>query len=220
QRIGIVGPSGAGKSTLLRLVQGLVEPQAGEVLLDGQSLAGAAPGSLAAAFSVVTQEIPLLHRSVAENLWYGRPDAAWNEVLAASKAAGCDGFIRGLPQGYETVVGERGIRLSGGQRQRLAIARALLRQAPVLLLDEATSALDSHAELEVQRALLAAAGHRTVLAVAHRLSTVMDFDRVVVLQDGRVVEDGPPYELRRGTGHFAATWRLQQRAFSGGEEVA
>ncbi|MBV9748476.1 MAG: ABC transporter ATP-binding protein [Acetobacteraceae bacterium] len=214
QRVGIVGPSGAGKSTLLRLVQGLVEPQAGEVLLDGQGLAGAAPADLAAAFSVVTQEVPLLHRSVAENLRYGRPDATWDDVLAASRAAGCDGFIRGLPQGYDTVVGERGIRLSGGQRQRLAIARALLRQAPVLLLDEATSALDSHAELEVQRALLALAGRRTVLAVAHRLSTVMDFDRVIVLQDGRVVEDGPPYELRRGTGHFAATWRLQQRTFS------
>jgi ATP-binding cassette subfamily B protein len=213
QRIGVVGPSGAGKSTLLRLVQGLVKPDAGDVLLDGQRLAGAAPGSLAAAFSVVTQEVALLHRSVAENLRYGRPDATWDEVLQASRAAGCDAFIRGMPQGYDTVVGERGMRLSGGQRQRLAIARALLRQAPVLLLDEATSALDSHAELEVQRALLALAGRRTVLAVAHRLSTVMDFDRIVVLQDGRVVEDGPPHELCRGTGPFAAIWSVQHRAF-------
>ena len=140
-------------------------------------------------------------------------------MLEASRAVGCDGFIQALPQGYDTVVGERGIRLSGGQRQRIAIARALLRDAPVLLLDEATSALDSHAEAEVQRALLALAGERTVLAVAHRLSTIMEFDRVVVLQDGQVVEDGPPHELRHGTGPFATTWRLQQRAF-GTEGVA
>ena len=213
QRVGIVGPSGAGKSTLLRLVQGATEPDAGEVLLDGQSLADTAQDSLADAFSVVTQEVALFQRSVADNLCYGRPGAPWDEVLAVSRAVGCDPFIQALPQGYDTVVGERGIRLSGGQRQRIAIARALLRDAPVLLLDEATSALDSHAEAEVQRALLALAGERTVLAVAHRLSTIMDFDRVVVLQDGQVVEDGPPYELCRGTGQFATTWRLQQRAF-------
>jgi ATP-binding cassette, subfamily B, bacterial len=221
QRVGVVGPSGAGKSTLLRLIQGLVAPDSGEVLLDGQRLAGCAPDSLAEAFSVVTQEVPLLHRGVAENLCYGRPDAPWDEVVEAARAVGADAFIAGLPQGYDTVVGERGIRLSGGQRQRLAIARALLRQAPVLLLDEATSALDSHAELEVQRALLSLAGGRTVLAVAHRLSTVMDFDRVVVLHEGRVVEDGPPRELLRRApdGPFARAWRLQQqRAFSGGAE--
>ena len=218
QRIGIVGPSGAGKSTLLRLVQGMTEPDGGEVLLDGQPLAGAARDSLASAFSVVTQEVALFHRSVAENLRYGRPGASWDEVLEASRAVGCDAFIQALPQGYDTVVGERGVRLSGGQRQRIAIARALLRDAPVLLLDEATSALDSYAEAEVQRALLALAGERTVLAVAHRLSTVMEFDRIVVLQDGRIVEDGPPHELRRGTGQFAKTWHLQQRAF--GKEAA
>ena len=220
QRVGVVGPSGAGKSTLLRLIQGVVAPDAGEVLLDGQVLAGCAPDSLACAFSVVTQEVGLFHRSVAENLAYGRPDAPWEEVLEVVQAVGADRFIAGLPRGYETIVGERGVRLSGGQRQRLAVARALLRRAPVLLLDEATSALDSHAELEVQRALLRLAGGRTVLAVAHRLSTVMDFDRVVVLHEGRIVEDGPPRELRRGAGPFAQTWRLQQRAFAGSEEAA
>ena len=219
QRVGVVGVSGAGKSTLLRLVQGMVEPQRGKVLLDGQQLASHARESLAGAFCVVTQEVLLFHRSIADNLRYGWPDAPWDEVLAVSRATGCDAFIRDLPHGYDTIVGERGIRLSGGQRQRLAVARALLRQAPVLLLDEATSALDSHAELQVQRALLEWAGSRTVLAVAHRLSTVMEFDRVVVLQDGRVVEDGPPSKLRRGTGLFATTWRLQQRVFDTDIEV-
>jgi ATP-binding cassette subfamily B protein len=218
QRVGVVGSSGAGKSTLLRLIQGVVAPDSGEVLLDGQPLATVARDSLAGAFSVVAQEVALFHRSVAENMCYGRPDAAWERVLEASRAVGCDAFIGILPQDYGTVVGERGIRLSGGQRQRIAIARALLRRAPVLLLDEATSALDSHAEIEVQRAILALAGGRTVLAVAHRLSTVMGFDRVIVLHDGRIVEDGRPDELRRGTGPFAATWRLQQRAF-GAEAV-
>jgi len=212
QRVGIVGPSGAGKSTLLRLIQGIVEPEQGDVLLDGQSLAGHARDSLAQAFCVVTQEVALFQRSVADNLCYGQPGAAWGEVLAVSRAVGCDDFIGDLPMGYDTIVGERGIRLSGGQRQRIAVARALLRCAPVLLLDEATSALDSAAELQVQRALLDLAGERTVIAVAHRLSTVMAFDRVIVLQGGHVVEDGAPAELCRGTGYFAATWRLQNRA--------
>ncbi len=212
QRVGVVGPSGAGKSTLLRLVQGIVAPERGEVLLDGQALARHARDSLGQAFCVVTQEVSLFQRSVRDNLCYGRPEAPWDEVLAVSRAVGCDAFIAELPKGYDAVVGERGIRLSGGQRQRIAVARALLRQAPVLLLDEATSALDSHAERQVQRALLEFAGTRTVIAVAHRLSTVMAFDRVLVLHDGRVVEDGPPHELIRDNGHFAAAWRLQHRA--------
>jgi len=211
QRVGIVGPSGAGKSTLLRLIQGIVEPEAGEVLLDGQALAGHVRDSLARAFCVVTQEVMLFQRSVADNLCYGQPGAAWDEVRAVSRAVGCDDFIGELPMGYDTIVGERGIRLSGGQRQRIAVARALLRCAPVLLLDEATSALDSAAERQVQRALLDLAGERTVIAVAHRLSTIMAFDRVIVLHDGRVVEDGTPADLCRGNGYFAETWRLQNR---------
>jgi ATP-binding cassette subfamily B protein len=209
QRVGIVGPSGAGKSTLLRLIQGIVVPERGEVLLGGQRLADHARESLAGAFCVVTQEVSLFQRSVADNLCYGRPGAPWDEVLAVSRAVGCDEFIAALARGYDTVVGERGIRLSGGQRQRIAVARALLRQAPVLLLDEATSALDTEAERQVQRALLEFAGTRTVIAVAHRLSTVMAFDRVLVLKGGHVVEDGPPSELCRGKGYFATTWRLQ-----------
>lgn len=219
QRLGIVGPSGAGKSTLLRLAQGLVQPQSGEILVDGRDIAGVPPEELSSAFSVVTQEVALFHRSVGENLCYGAPGASHAEVLAASRAAGCDAFIRRLPQGYDTVVGERGIRLSGGQRQRLAIARALLRRAPVLILDEATSALDSRSELDVQAAILDLAGGRTVLAVAHRLSTLMRFDRVVVVEDGRVVEDGPPAELCRGDGPFAEAWRLQKSAFGDAEDA-
>ncbi len=212
QRVGIVGPSGAGKSTLLRLMQGIVAPEQGCVLIDGQDIAQRAPDSLAHAFCVVSQEVALFQRSLADNLCYGRPDAPWDEVLAVSRAVGCDAFIEDMPGGYDTLVGERGIRLSGGQRQRLAVARALLRRAPILVLDEAMSALDSAAELQVQRAILDTAGERTVVAVAHRLSTVMDFDRIVVLRGGRVEEDGPPAALCCGGGYFAATWRLQQRA--------
>ena len=212
QRVGIVGPSGAGKSTFLRLMQGIVLPDCGRVLVDGQDMAEMAQDSLAQAFCVVTQEVSLFQRSLADNLCYGRPDAPWDEVLAVSRAAGCDAFIEEMPAGYDTLVGERGVRLSGGQRQRLAVARALLRQAPVLVLDEATSALDSAAELQVQRAILSLAGTRTVIAVAHRLSTVMGFDRIIVVRDGCIVEDGEPAALCAAGGYFAATWRLQQRA--------
>ncbi len=212
QRLGVVGTSGAGKSTLLRLVAGVVAPEGGTVLLDGQALSAHEPGSVARAFSVVSQEVALFHRSVADNLLYGRTGVDRVEMEAISRAVGCHGFIEALPWGYDTIVGERGIRLSGGQRQRVAIARALLRQAPVLLLDEATSALDSASESQVLRALLAVAGGRTVLAVAHRLSTLAAFDRVIVLENGWIVEDGSPEELRRANGHFAMTWRLQERA--------
>ncbi len=212
QRVGVVGPSGAGKSTLLRLMQGIVQPDSGRVLVDGQDVARHDQDSLAQAFCVVTQEVSLFQRSLAENLCYGRPDAPWDEVLAVSRAVGCDAFIEAMPAGYDSLVGERGVRLSGGQRQRLAVARALLRQAPVLVLDEATSALDSAAELQVQRAILSLAGSRTVIAVAHRLSTVMGFDRIIVVRDGRIVEDGEPAALCAAGGYFAANWRLQQRA--------
>ncbi len=209
--VGIVGPSGAGKSTLFRLLQRQVEPQRGEIRIDGQRIDAVTQKSLAAAFAVVTQEVELFHRSVMENLRYGRADASQAEVLAAARAAGCDGFIRALPKGYDTLVGERGVRLSGGQRQRIAIARALLKNAPIVLLDEATSSLDSQSELEVQAGLLELTRGRTVLAIAHRLSTIMEFDRVIVLQDGEILEDGPPGELCGGPGPFGQMWRLQKR---------
>lgn len=211
QRLGIVGPSGAGKSTLFRLLQGQVEPQSGSICIGQQPIGAVTRKSLAATFAVVNQEVALFHRSVWENLRYSRPSASDDEVLAVAEATGCDGFIRGLPRQYDTLVGERGVRLSGGQRQRIAIARAMLKNAPIILLDEATSALDTESEIEVQTGLLQLTKGLTVLSVAHRLSTIMDFDRVIVLQDGRIVEDGPPQILCHDGGPFGRMWRLQHR---------
>jgi ATP-binding cassette subfamily B protein len=210
QRVGLVGHSGAGKSTLVSLLQRLADVDAGRVLIDNQDVRGMTQDSLRAAIAVVPQEISLFHRSVLENIRYARPEASDGEVLAAARAARCDDFIRALPQGYGTIVGERGTKLSGGQRQRLGIARALLKDAPIIVLDEATSALDSGSEVEIQRALEVLMRGRTVLAIAHRLSTVSRFDRVVVLENGRIVEDGPPAELRRRQGSFDRMCRLQE----------
>lgn len=169
--------------------------------------------SLRAAIAVVPQEVSLFQRSVRENIRYGRPDATDQAVVAAAVAAYCHDFIEALPQGYDTPVGERGIKLSGGQRQRLAIARAILKDAPIIVLDEATSCLDTKAEKEVQLALADLIRGRTVLAVAHRLSTVASFDRIIVLMDGRIMEDGHPVELRRRRGIFDAMWRMQSEGF-------
>jgi ATP-binding cassette subfamily B protein len=209
QKVGIVGPSGVGKSTLLALVQRLYEPQRGRVVVDGQDIAGVTQESLREALAVVPQEISLFHRSVLENIRYGRPDATDAEVVAAAKSACCHGFIEALPAGYATVVGERGLKLSGGQRQRIGIARAILKDAPIVLLDEATSALDSESEIAVQRALAELMRGRTVLAVAHRLSTLAAFERIVVIKDGRIIEDGAPAELRTRPGFFSAAWARQ-----------
>jgi ATP-binding cassette, subfamily B, bacterial len=210
QRVGLVGPSGAGKSTLMALVQRLYDVDGGQLLIDGQDIREMTQDSLRAAIGVVPQDVSLFHRSVIENLRYGRPEADDDAVLAAARAARCDDFIQALPQGYATIVGERGAKLSGGQRQRIGIARALLKDAPIILLDEATSALDTEAEIEIHRALEVLMRGRTVLAIAHRLSTVAKFDRIIVLRNGRIVEDGPPAELRRRHGAFERMCRLQQ----------
>jgi ATP-binding cassette subfamily B protein len=210
QRVGLVGPSGAGKSTLIGLVQRLADVDGGRVLIDNQDIRAMTQDSLRAAIAVVPQDILLFHRSALENIRYARPEATDEEVLAAARAARCDEFIQALPEGYDTIVGERGMKLSGGQRQRLGIARALLKDAPIVVLDEATSALDSASEIEIQRALEVLMRGRTVLAIAHRLSTVSKFDRVIVLQQGRIVEDGPPAELRRRRGFFDRMCRLQE----------
>jgi ATP-binding cassette, subfamily B, bacterial len=210
QRVGLVGPSGAGKSTVISLVQRLFDIDGGRLLIDGQDVRTMTQDSLRAAIAVVPQEVSLFHRSVLENIRYAKPEASDEQVLAAAKAARCDGFIHALPQGYATIVGERGAKLSGGQRQRLGIARALLKDAPIIVLDEATSALDTEAEIEIQRALGALMQGRTVLAIAHRLSTVARFDRLVVLRDGRIVEQGTPAELRRRRGLFDRMCRLQE----------
>ncbi|MDQ4059842.1 MAG: ABC transporter ATP-binding protein/permease [Pseudomonadota bacterium] len=219
QRIGIVGPSGAGKSTLVSLVQRMHDVQKGQILVDGQPVTAVTQDSLRAAIAVVPQEISLFHRSVRENIRYGRPDASDEEVIAAARAAYCDGFIRELPQGYDTIVGERGTKLSGGQRQRIGIARAILKDAPIIILDEATSALDTESEIEVQRALAELERGRTVLAVAHRLSTLASYERIVVIVEGHIVEDGSPAELRRRGGVFDKLWRLQAEGLSEDEAV-
>jgi ATP-binding cassette, subfamily B, bacterial len=198
QKLGLVGKSGAGKSTILALLQRLYEPTSGEVVIDEQNIADVTLQSLRQNIAVVQQDISLFHRSVLENLRYGRPEATPEEVYAAADAAGCTEFIQRLPQGFDTIVGERGVKLSGGQRQRLAIARAFLRDAPIILLDEATSALDSESERLIQAALMRLIEGRTVIAIAHRLSTLSAFDRIVVLERGRIVEDGSSADhLRR-----------------------
>jgi ATP-binding cassette, subfamily B, bacterial len=201
ERIGLVGPSGAGKSTLFALVQRFYDPQSGRILIDGQDIARVTQESLREAIGVVPQDISLFHRSVMENIRYGRPDASDDEVQEAAINARCD-FIGKLPEGMLTVVGERGVKLSGGQRQRIAVARAFLKDAPLLLLDEATSALDSESEELIREALSRLMSGRTVIAIAHRLSTVRNFDRIIVMQTGRVIQDGPPDQLMRREGLY------------------
>ena len=214
ERVGLVGASGAGKSTLISLIQRLDDIQDGQILIDGQRIDQVSQDSLRAKISVVPQDIALFHRSVFENIRYGRPEASKEEVYNAARNAYCDHFIRGLPKGYSTIVGEKGIRLSGGQRQRLGIARAFLKDAPILILDEATSALDSKSELEIQSALASLMQGRTVLAIAHRLSTLSSFDRIIVLKNGEIIEDGPPEDLLADGGLFAEIWNLQANSLN------
>lgn len=213
QKVGVVGPSGAGKSTLIQLLQRLDDVHAGRILIDGQDIRSVSQNSLREKIAVVPQETALFNRSIRENIRYGRPSATDEEVVEAARSAFCDGFIRELPQGYDTLVGERGVMLSGGQRQRLGIARAFLKDAPILILDEATSALDTQSEGEIQAALNNLVHNRTVVAVAHRLSTLTSFDRIIVLRNGLIIEDGAPLELRSRGGAFEALWRMQADGF-------
>jgi ATP-binding cassette subfamily B protein len=208
QRMGLVGPSGCGKSTLFVLLQRFYDLQGGRLLIGGQDISRVTQESLRAAIAVVPQDMSLFHRSIIENIRYGRPDASDAEVFKAISAANCDDFIAKLPDGLATVVGDRGIKLSPGQRQRLGIARAFLKNAPLLLLDEATSALDSESEEAVREALDRLMGNRTVIAIAHRLSSLRSFDRIVVLGSGKVCEDGPPQVLLRRKGVYC---KLVQR---------
>lgn len=201
QRTGLVGPSGGGKSTVLSLIQRFYDVDDGRILIDGQDIRRITQDSMRRAISFVPQDISLLHRSVFDNIRYGKPEATEAEVKKAAEAACCLDFIEALPQGFNTIVGDRGARLSGGQRQRIAIARALLKDSPILLLDEATSSLDSESEEAIRKALDRLMQGRTVIAIAHRLSTLRNFDRIIVLQAGRVIQEGRPDELlqhRRG----------------------
>jgi ATP-binding cassette subfamily B protein len=209
QKVGLVGRSGAGKSTIIALLQRLYDPDSGEVLIDGQNIAQVTQESLRASIAVVQQDISLFHRSLLENLRYGRPDASDEEVFRAVEAAHCTEFINLLPQGFDTVVGERGMKLSGGQRQRLAIARAFLMDAPIVVLDEATSSLDTESEQSIQEALARLFKGRTVIAIAHRLSTLDAFDRIVVLERGRIVEDGAPRRLLQTHGVYSRMYGRQ-----------
>jgi ATP-binding cassette subfamily B protein len=201
QRVGLVGQSGGGKSSLFVLLQRFYDAQQGSITIDGQNISRVTQQSLREAISVVPQDISLFHRSIMENIRYGRPNATDDEVLRAAIAARCD-FIENLPEGMSTMVGDRGIKVSGGQRQRIAIARAFLKDAPILLLDEATAALDSESEEAIREALSRLMRGRTVIAIAHRLATLRSFDRVVVLQGGRIIEDGPPDILVQGRGPY------------------
>jgi ATP-binding cassette subfamily B protein len=211
QKVGLVGRSGAGKSTIIALLQRSYDPDSGAVLIDGQDIARVQQRSLRSSIAVVQQDISLFHRSLLENLRYGRPDATDEEVFRAVEAARCTEFIHQLPQGFDTLVGERGMKLSGGQRQRLAIARAFLMDAPIVLLDEATSALDTESEQSIQEALSRLFKGRTVMAIAHRLSTLDSFDRIVVLDRGRIVEDGAPRRLLQSRGVYSRMYRRQVR---------
>ena len=209
QRVGLVGASGAGKSTVVSLLQRFHDVQAGRISIDGQDISAITQQSLRDAMAIVPQDISLFHRSVLENIRYARPDASDDQVLAAANVARCRDFIEALPEGFNTMVGDRGAKLSGGQRQRLAIARALLKDAPILLLDEATSALDSDSEQAIQHALDNLMQGRTVIAVAHRLSTLRNFDRIVVMEDGRIIDDGSPDELSHRPGPYRDLLRKQ-----------
>ena len=202
ERVGLVGHSGGGKSTLFALLQRFYDLQCGRILIDGQDISRVTQESLRAAIAVVPQDVSMFQRSVMDNIRYGRPDAPDEAVFAAAHAAQALEFIQALPEGIETIVGERGVKLSGGQRQRIAIARAFLKDAPLLLLDEATSALDSELEEAVRKALDRLMRGRTVIAIAHRLATVRNFDRIIMLQGGRIIQDGPPDHLAHREGVY------------------
>lgn len=215
EHVGVVGPSGGGKSTLTRLVLRLMDVDRGRILLDGRDIAGCTQASLRRAISYVPQDPQMLHRSIADNIWYGRPgDPDLDQVREVARAAFVDEFVAGLPEGYGTVVGERGLKLSGGQRQRVAIAQAMLKAAPLLILDEATSSLDSESEMFVQEALWRLMAGSTALVIAHRLSTIAHLDRIVVIDDGRIREVGSHDELLdRAGGVYRRLWEHQSGGF-------
>lgn len=215
EKVGLVGRSGAGKSTLTRLVLRLVDPTAGTVLVGGQEVSSVRQADLRSQVAYVPQDPVMFHRSLRDNIAFGRLDASEEEIRAAAAASHAADFIEALPGGYDTMVGERGVKLSGGQRQRVAIARALLRRAPILILDEATSSLDSESEALIQRALLTVMEGRTAIVIAHRLSTVQAMDRLIVLDEGEVLEDGNHEELLAARGLYAALWLKQSGGFLG-----
>ena len=224
EKIGLVGRSGAGKSTLINLLLRFYDVDSGEIRVDGQNIAQVTQDSLRSAIGMVTQDTSLLHRSIRENIAYGRPDATDEQIHRAAANAQADGFIAQLSDkqgntGYDTLVGERGIKLSGGQRQRIAIARVMLKNAPILLLDEATSALDSEVEVAIQESLDEMMKGKTVIAIAHRLSTIAAMDRLIVMDQGRIIEQGTHADLLEKNGTYARLWRHQSGGFLGEEQA-
>jgi ATP-binding cassette subfamily B multidrug efflux pump len=220
QKVGLVGRSGAGKTTLVKLVLRFYDADGGDVLIDSQSIRDVSQESLRAAIGMVQQDTSLLHRTVRENILYGRPDASDDMVRAAAEKAEAHEFIGGLTdgegnKGYDAKVGERGVKLSGGQRQRIALARVILKDAPILILDEATSALDSEVEAAIQNTLYGMMEGKTVIAIAHRLSTIARMDRIVVMDDGKVIEDGSHDALLKKGGVYARLWTRQSGGFLG-----
>jgi len=218
EKVGLVGRSGAGKSTLVNLLLRFYDVEGGRILIDGQDIAAATQDSLRQQIGMVTQDTSLLHRSIGENILYGRPDASLEAMVAAARQAHAHDFVMRLTdpdgrKGYDTLVGERGVKLSGGQRQRIAIARVLLKNAPILVLDEATSALDSEVEEAIQENFQTLMDGKTVIAIAHRLSTIAAMDRLIVLEDGDIAETGTHQELLARGGIYAALWRRQSGGF-------
>jgi ATP-binding cassette, subfamily B, bacterial len=213
EKVGLVGHSGGGKTTLTKLILRFMDIDAGEILIDGQNIASVAQEDLRKSIAYVPQDPLLFHRTLEENISYGKPSAANAEILKAAKMAHADDFIRELPNNYETLVGERGIKLSGGQRQRIAIARAMLKDAPILVLDEATSSLDSESEKYIQEALWKLMEGRTTIVIAHRLSTIQKMDRIVVLEEGKIVEEGSHKELLEKDGIYSRLWAHQSGGF-------
>ena len=218
--LAIVGPSGAGKSTLSRILLRFYDVAGGRVTIDGQDIRDVTQSSLRAAIGVVPQDTVLFNDTILYNIQYGRPEATLQEVRKAAAMAQIDEFVRALPDGYLTMVGERGLKLSGGEKQRVAIARTILKGPPILILDEATSALDSHTEKEIQDALDEVSRNRTTLVIAHRLSTIVGADRILVLDGGRLVEQGTHAELLGQGGLYASLWNRQRQAEKAREELA
>lgn len=213
EKVGLVGFSGSGKSTFVNLILRFYDLQSGKILIDGQNIARVTQDSLREHIAMIPQDPALFHRTLMENIQYGRLDATKNEIIHASKLAHCHEFIEKLEEGYDALVGERGVKLSGGQRQRIAIARAILKNAPILILDEATSSLDSVTEKLIQESLHTLMENRTTIVVAHRLSTLSNMDRIIVFHKGQIIEDGSQEALLKTNGHFATLWNMQADGF-------
>jgi len=220
ERVALIGPSGAGKTTFVKLLLRLYSPTSGHIFIDGQDIAKVTQDSLRKNISMVPQDPILFHRTLAENITYGKPRASRQEIETAAKLAHCEEFIKNLPIGLETLVGERGVKLSGGERQRVAIARAILKNAPILVLDEATSSLDSHSEMLIQDALNTLMQGKTTIVIAHRLSTIQKMDRIIVIDNGRIIEEGSHHDLLQNQDSlYYKLWTLQAGGFLAGDKA-